>query len=76
MEEQIDVWDLAWSFPGSKPPNGAELVEVIHRHGQDWFFYKDKEGNVWYQSQRQMQYELAAEGRARARKREKWKKRR
>lgn len=76
MEEQINVWDLAWSFPGSKPPNEAELVEVIHKNGQDWFFYKDKHGNYWYQSERQMKYELAAEERERARKREATKKKR
>ena len=70
MEEQINVWELAWSVPGSKPPNEAELVEVIHRHGQNWFFYKDEEGNYWYQSERQIDYELAAEERERARKKE------
>lgn len=70
MEEKNDIWDNAWSFEGSAPPKNADLIEVVHRYGQDWFFYKDEDGNYWYQSESQMKYELEAEAQARARKRE------
>lgn len=48
----------AWSFPGLTPPNNAEYIGAIRAKEDIYFYYQDKGGNFYYDSQRMRCFEL------------------
>lgn len=48
----------AWSFPGLTPPNNAVYIGAIETKEDVYFYYQDKEGNFYYDSQQMRCFEL------------------
>lgn len=40
----------ARSFPGLNPPNNAKEVARVTRHHGTYIYFRDKQGNYWYDS--------------------------
>ncbi len=49
----------AWSFSGLTPPNNAKYIGAIQKENDIYFYYQDKEGNFYYDSQQNRCFELA-----------------
>ena len=56
-EELVFAYENAWSFPGSSPPVGSVFIGIMKTENNEYSFYKDKEGNYFYQSSRTMKIE-------------------
>lgn len=48
----------AWSFPWLTPPNNAAYIGAIEAKEDTYFYYQDKEGNFYYDSQQIRRFEL------------------
>jgi hypothetical protein len=53
--EEIGI-EEARSFPGLEPPNGAKEVARIKKSYGTYIYYRDKQGNCWYDSVEGMEF--------------------
>lgn len=65
--------EKAYSFPGLVPPNNAEPVGQIEEAHDTYFYYRDSEGNFYYDSERMRRFELEMqEAQKRKKERRRW----
>ena len=48
--ELKELFEKAWSFTGSNPPNGAKKVAETTKGKEVYEFFMDAEGNVYYET--------------------------
>ncbi len=65
--ENID-WGSARSFPGLIPPNEAEEIARKKYGDNTYIFYRDSEGNLWYNTTKGIAFELEMQERDKVRK--------
>lgn len=62
----------AWSFPGLTPPNNAAYIGAIKTKEDTYFYYQDKEGNFYYDSQQMRCFELEMREAQKKKQQRKW----
>lgn len=61
MQELERAYRKAWSFPDMQPPNCAHYIGYrMHQTGK-YLYWKDSEGNYWYDTERGMAFKEAME---------------
>lgn len=63
----------AWSFPGLTPPNHARYIGSIETKEDTYFYYQDREGNFYYDSQQMRSFELEMREAQKEKQRRAWK---
>ncbi len=48
----------AWTFRGFNPPNNAIKIAEETRNGELYEYFKDADGNVWFQREISKKYEI------------------
>lgn len=52
-----EKYEEAWSFTGLTPPNGAVEIKRVKTKYDTFIYYKDINGNLFYQSKKTMEFE-------------------
>lgn len=59
----------AWTFPGLEPPAGAVYIGAVKTEKDVYFYYRGREGNFYYDTERMRRFEMEMQE-ARKRKKE------
>lgn len=56
MQELEQAHRKAWSFPDIQPPNNAQYIGYRMHKTEKYLYWKDSEGNYWYDTERGMAF--------------------
>lgn len=56
--EMVKAQKEAYSFPGTRPPNGAWYIGSITKNNDTYNYYKDEDGNYYYDTDKERKFEV------------------
>ena len=69
MTDLEEAQQMAMSFPGVRPPNNAGYIGSIQGKTDQYNYFKDMNGNYWFDTDRQRAFESKMEEKLKAKKR-------